>query len=127
MQKVIILSVALMTAHLSVLAQAAYKGGAGDGHAMKEVTNVFVQSVEETSGSKLLIFPNPCDRTSILHIENDDRPIILIRIISADGKVCAELNSLPSEGINVRSLNSGLYLLEVTTQKGKSRTRLVIK
>lgn len=80
-------------------------------------------NVGETVESGISFYPNPAK--NFVQIESD-QPIDLIMILSIDGRILRVVESNRNT-VDISSLHSGLYLLEVSTPLGKSVHRLVIE
>ena len=80
---------------------------------------------ESTTNLAVTIYPNPVN--TILSIKTDDKMIVKkITIMDTMGKVVLQkTNSF--ETINVENLNSGLYLLQITTENNQIITQKFLK
>lgn len=89
----------------------------------------YTQSLNNTSfenETNLLLFPNPCK--DILHISlpNNSTEIKNITIFDISGRLISEIKN-NTTNINVSHLQSGTYLLEITTSTGAVLTKKLIK
>lgn len=72
---------------------------------------------------KLALYPNPV--TNLLHISSSDQKIENVTIYSLSGALVKTISNA-SESIDVSNLNTGSYLVKVTTSQG-SFTQKIIK
>lgn len=71
------------------------------------------------------VFPNPT--TDNLTIELEDKLMIeSVELIDLMGRVALHRTNLQNNNINVADLNSGVYMLRVTTSKGTGQKKIVI-
>jgi len=81
--------------------------------------------IEETNVSDFVIYPNPSQ--SIFNIQNLKNENLQIRTLNLQGKEVVSFKSRnPNIQIDLESFPSGIYLLEITSDKGKT-TQKVIK
>lgn len=79
-------------------------------------------SIEDVIPSnKFIIHPNPTN--GMIEIESSQQ-IVSIEIISIRGKVLQTTNS---DSINIQTLPSGIYIMEITNSNGKNLYKRVIK
>ena len=74
---------------------------------------------------ELSIFPNPTSALSDLSIATD-RSIIKVKITGLDGKLYYNNASIEEHGFQVPPLRQGLYLMEIYTDQGLEKRKLVI-
>lgn len=83
-----------------------------------------VSSINETTIESLKIFPSPAE--SILTVTTDAILITNISILDIKGRVVWNTSPLNSRStIDVSSLKSGVYLITVSTEKGKETRRFI--
>lgn len=85
---------------------------------------------ESLSSGKLNIYPNPVQSVLKLQLKNRSGSDMEVRIITMDGKEVyrkteENLNSESQWTIDVRQLARGVYILEVNTENGVMRERLI--
>ena len=92
-------------------------GGSGDVYKILSPSYLTNQVVK--------LYPNPVN--NLLYIENNNGfPIEKVRILDPIGKIILQkTNSF--ETINVENLNSGLYLLQITTENNQIITQKFLK
>ena len=73
---------------------------------------------ELSKSNSLTVFPNPADKLLTISLEGEFE----FSILSLDGKLIQKGKIVNSE-INVESLNSGVYYLEIISDKGVSTTK----
>ncbi len=84
-----------------------------------------LKNPEQEINQVVKLYPNPVN--NLLYIENNNGfPIEKVRILDPIGKIILQkTNSF--ETINVENLNSGLYLLQITTENNKIITQKFLK
>lgn len=84
-----------------------------------------VTSITADSNS-IKFWPNPVD--SIIHLQSDDSLEFMVSVYNILGqKVIPETNLIGNNEFNVETLQTGIYLLKVTTNNGNSQTIKFIK
>ncbi len=95
-----------------------------------------VQSIneDETGGLSLMnIYPNPASAITAIPVQLDINQEISIRMLDVSGKLVKEIyqGSAPmgesNYFINAQDYQSGIYFVELTSQRGRSVQKLVIK
>ena len=92
--------------------------------ALNEVT---ITSNKEAMEDNYTLYPVPMK--DVLHIQNSTYNIASVTIYSLGGRLVQKINKVDSKGleVNVSGLTAGMYLVQLTDQKGKVRTAKVIK
>jgi hypothetical protein len=90
-----------------------------------ELSNTFL-GVKETSTIIGAIYPNPAENYFYVPtIKNN--PIEWVTIKDVQGKTCMTINALQSAIIDISSLNSGMYWVELKTSGNTTTTKLIKK
>ncbi len=103
-----------------------YEGGDGDGFAVFELTTTLtLDVVEELIQMNVLMYPNPA--TDIVHLKLPDGIIVSsVELFDVSGKrIEAKLSR--EHTIDVSRLPSGLYLVNIIAEEGRSVKKLIIK
>lgn len=69
-----------------------------------------------------IVYPNPV--SDLLFVENS-KEIILLRIISGEGKTVYETSSVP-DALRIRKLAAGMYQVHITRQSGVVQTQRIV-
>ncbi len=105
--------------------------GCGVDSITKLVFVSFVGIEDLNNGSQLIIGPNPVAEQLVLYNRSETFAIKSLSIYDLQGKILLSVeNSVPVDGmvtLNLESLQSGLYLLEVQTDRGVYNTRFIKK
>jgi len=84
--------------------------------------------IEENTASTFRIYPNPAE--DVIHIDASGNPVNEVRLFDVYGK---ELNRIDVHGrqdliaINIEHLNSGIYLIAVSGNKGIHTQRILVR
>ena len=73
-------------------------------------------SLEEKEGLNARVYPNPANE--VIHIQSDSR-IVSVEVISTDGKVLIQENGVDVQNLNLHSVSSGVYLLQLRDEVGR--------
>lgn len=84
-------------------------------------TPLSILTLEENVQDNLIIYPNPMQ--SVLFLEGNDVQINAVVLYNAAGQEVIQEGAVAS--IAVENLPAGIYLLEVTTSKGKAYRKLI--
>lgn len=84
-------------------------------------STLVTSGIEETKNSKILIYPNPADEKILL---SSDEQIKSVKIYSIEGQLISEI--LTPESIDVSALSTGMYILEIDTDKIKTFRKISI-
>ena len=87
----------------------------------EEITITFETSVEDAIFSDVSLFPNPAINELFIDCTN---PLDKIKVYDAQGKFVSEFNS-PGNSINISSLNSGIYLIELNINEKRAYRKLI--
>jgi hypothetical protein len=87
---------------------------------------VDLQTIEEKGSVN--IYPNPLNQCEYLTISSADK-IFEIRLLNIYGQVFVSKKELHinQAKLSVNDLSAGLYFVEITTNKGMSRLKLVVE
>lgn len=81
--------------------------------------------IQETAGNAMLVYPNPANNQ--LFVETTSNGMNTIRIYDSRGRlVLTTVSSATRTELNVETLGSGIYLLEVMSEDGKRSTQNVM-
>jgi hypothetical protein len=86
----------------------------------------FVSAIEAPKTVSFAILPNPVEDLLEIQMENPDQ-INTIRIHDMSGKQLFYQTGILNSSINVRSLNPGLYIIELVTNNGELLKRKFVK
>lgn len=89
------------------------------------LTNTTILSTESFLASKFKIYPNPV--TDILTVESNNIQVESIKIFSLLGKEVFKQEGLETSGVNISSLSSGMYILQIATEEGSLSQKIVVK
>ncbi len=105
--------------------------GCGVDSITKLVFVSFVGIEDLNNGSQLIIGPNPVAEQLVLYNRSETFAIKSLSIYDLQGKILLSVeNSVPVDGmvtLNLESLQSGLYFMEVQTDRGVYNTRFIKK
>ena len=105
--------------------------GCGVDSITKLVFVSFVGIEDLNNGSQLIIGPNPAAEQLVLYNRSETFAIKSLSIYDLHGKILLSVeNSVPVDGmvtLNLESLQSGLYFMEVQTDRGVYNTRFIKK
>jgi hypothetical protein len=93
--------------------------------------NKYVESTLNVSsipadGNPIKFWPNPVD--TVIHLQSDDASEFKVSVYNILGqKILFETNLVGNSELNVESLQTGIYLLHVTTNLGNAQTIKFIK
>jgi para-nitrobenzyl esterase len=88
--------------------------------------NTFTTGVENIlSGNELNIYPNPADHVLHIELNNLGDKIISVSLHDISGRIVLTKNDFENE-IDLVNFQSGIYILNVTTEKGIARREVVI-
>lgn len=95
-------------------------------------TTQFVQTlgVDEFENIDFMFSPNPASESVLIELKNETDHIKQVNIIDITGRVIQTTlfsSSLNFENINVNTLNTGTYFLEVTSDSNKRVIKKIIK
>ena len=95
-------------------------------------TTVFVQAlgVDEFENIDFMFSPNPASESVLIELKNETDHIKQVNIIDLTGRVIQTTlfsSSLNFENININTLNTGTYFLEVTSDSNKRVIKKFIK
>ncbi|MGA9636989.1 T9SS type A sorting domain-containing protein [Flavobacterium sp.] len=79
--------------------------------------------IKNHNAFEFAVYPNPVQE--VLNIQTQET-LLSVQIIDASGRVVLTQNK-PSESINVSSLNKGIYVLRLASEKGISSSKIVKK
>ena len=82
-----------------------------------------ITGIEETVGTESVIFPNPCNGT--FHIEIEDESDLVV--INSLGQKIIDQKVSGSREINLDNVPKGLYLVQISNAKGTETHKLVIQ
>lgn len=89
---------------------------------------VGIEEISRASNNFVSIFPNPA--SDVLHIvfSDNENSSAQVRLMGMDGKLIREIRtaSKTTSQLNVADLNAGIYLLEITNQKGQRQINKVV-
>jgi hypothetical protein len=84
-----------------------------------------IVSVQMEAKEDLLVYPNPV--SDVLFITNlTSSPLKEISIISTTGKSVYQSQSITSDGINLKSLSSGVYILQIKRVNGTTEVKKLL-
>jgi pimeloyl-ACP methyl ester carboxylesterase len=103
-------------------------GGGGPG----PVTGITNQEILDNSQDKLIVYPNPFDNLVNVKWDNEYTGPATIAIFSMDGKLLYSKNILKdqmefNDHLILPFKNSGIYLMQIKSQNGKSFMQKIIK
>ena len=95
-------------------------------------TTVFVQAlgVDEFENIDFMFSPNPASESVLIELKNETDHIKQVNVIDLTGRVIQTTmfsSSLNFENININTLNTGTYFLEVTSDSNKRVIKKFIK
>jgi hypothetical protein len=95
-------------------------------------TTVFVQTlgVDEFENIDFMFSPNPASESVLIELKNEADHIKQVNVIDITGRVIQTTlfsSSLNFENININTLNTGSYFLEVTSDSNKRVIKKLIK
>lgn len=95
-------------------------------------TTVFVQTlgVDEFENIDFMFSPNPASESVLIELKNEADHIKQVNVIDITGRVIQTTlfsSSLNFENININTLNTGTYFLEVTSDSNKRVIKKLIK
>lgn len=118
----------LIFAPLFVFAQIPYKGGENDGHAMAEIKNVTVQSVNVSDPPIVKIFPNPVLQGESVFIKSVLNQNVKVTIYSAAGSTVYSTMMIDRlQIIPTTNFKAGFYLIEYKTDVSARIEKLVLQ
>jgi hypothetical protein len=83
-------------------------------------------SIDSNSITDFTVSPNPADNS--LHLEVKDSMFKKARIMTVKGEIVWETNSnIAAQTIDVSTFESGIYFISVTSEKGSSMKKVVIR
>ena len=80
---------------------------------------------EEENAALINVFPNPSTGSFLIEWP-DDWGNIQLRIYNAEGKLILDKNQRGNAAIDISTQPSGLYLLQITSEKGTWREKLIL-
>ena len=91
-----------------------------------KISNPVLSLSSSSTSSELVIYPNPAVSSFVIHSE---RPIQAYKVVNLLGMVVLESSAVNknSSRVNLESLSSGLYIVEVETTKARIREFIVIE
>ena len=105
--------------------------GCGVDSITKLVFVSFVGIEDLNNGSQLFIGPNPVAEQLVLYNQSETLALKSLSIYDLQGKILLSVeNSVPVDGmvtLNLESLQSGLYFIQVQTDTGFFSTRFIKK
>ena len=95
-------------------------------------TTVFVQAlgVDEFENIDFMFSPNPASESVLIELKNETDHIKQVNVIDLTGRVIQTTmfsSSLNFENININTLSTGTYFLEVTSDSNKRVIKKFIK
>lgn len=90
------------------------------------VTTTGVVGLDENFASKLSVYPNPT--TGLVNVSNNDNVLYTgIEVVDINGRTVKTigLNGVAEAQINVSDLSSGVYMLNISSDSGKTTKKLV--
>jgi hypothetical protein len=89
------------------------------------VDNDNATDISNISKTKYSVYPNPF--TSYIRLENTSNDIVAIAINDLSGRTVCKTNFHEGSDIDVSSLKSGVYLLNIVTSNGEKQTLKITK
>lgn len=117
----------LMLFPFCLLAQAPYRGGINDGHAMTETKGITVQSVYEEHAGIISYYPNPVNAGDLIRVNTDLKDSQELTLLSLDGKIISNQRVTGASYISTNGLSAGVYLAIMQTDKHRSVKKIIIK
>jgi hypothetical protein len=83
--------------------------------------------IENSKGYSVAVFPNPAKNQLNIHTENAQ--IESINMYNISGQLVKQLNNVNSNNssFNVNELSQGVYMIQITTDKGVENRKVVIE
>ena len=95
--------------------------------ALQDVCNSLSISVIENSKSSIFIYPNPTNNFITIQDKENTTENFKYKILDLTGRIVKSGNSNFNEQINIESLTSGNYIIQIETDKGEKLTEKLIK
>ena len=92
-------------------------------HRIRKITNSL--STADYNQNQVLIYPNPV--SSIINIDLGDSIASKVILFDMNGRVMQTENIVNSSGIEICNLANGMYLMQITTDKGVVSKKIVKK
>ena len=92
-------------------------------HRIRKITNSL--STADYHQNQVLIYPNPV--SSIINIDLGDSIASKVILFDMNGRVMQTENIVNSSGIEISNLANGMYLMQITTDKGVVSKKIVKK
>ena len=92
-------------------------------HRIRKITNSL--STADYNQNQVLIYPNPV--SSIINIDLGDSIASKVILFDMNGRVMQTENIVNSSGIEISNLANGMYLMQITTDKGVVSKKIVKK
>lgn len=92
-------------------------------HRIRKITNSL--STADYNQNQVLIYPNPV--SSIINIDLGDSIASEVILFDMNGRVMQTENIVNSSGIEISNLANGMYLMQITTDKGVVSKKIVKK
>ena len=92
-------------------------------HRIRKITNSL--STADYNQNQVLIYPNPV--SSIINIDLGDSIASKVILFDMNGRVMQTENIVNSSGIEISNLANGMYLMQITTDKGVVYKKIVKK
>lgn len=92
-------------------------------HRIRKITNSL--STADYNQNQVLIYPNPV--SSIINIDLGDSIAFKVILFDMNGRVMQTENIVNSSGIEISNLANGMYLMQITTEKGVVSKKIVKK
>jgi hypothetical protein len=116
-------SVELSTGNHSIKLTVEDSAGAVTTDELKIEIKDMATGMKETTDSKVNLYPSPV--SEVLNVQTGDDEVISIKIYDTQGKIVKEVRH--RSGIDLSGLASGLYIVEITTDKNKTVRKVSVE
>jgi Leucine-rich repeat (LRR) protein len=93
----------------------------------KPVVLSVIDAVDENVNAEFSVFPNPISSGTVTVSLPEPKNVEMIQIIDLQGKVIKEDKNVSSNNrIDVTDINSGMYILKISSENGKNLSKKII-